>query len=445
MHLFLSGSSSLLFNGLDDTDGNGLLHVSDGESSKRRIVGESFNTHGLVGDEGNHSAITRLNSLGFLFKNGTSSSVNLFLDFRELAGNVSSVAIQDWAVTSTDLTGMVEDNNLGIETGSFLGGIVLGVTADVTSSDILDSDVLDVETDVVTGNGFLDRFVMHFDGLNFSSDVGRSEVNVHAWLKDTSFNSSDGDGTDTTDLVHILKGKSEWLVDGSLGGDDSIEGFEKSGALEPGKVGGLLEHVITVPSGDGDEGNLGGVVSDLLKVFGDFLLDFVESSLGPGDGLFVHLVDTDDHLLDTQSEGQESVFSGLSFLGDTSFEFTWRGGNHEEGNISLGGTGNHVLDEISMAGGINNGEVILAGFEFPEGDIDGDTSFSFSLELVQDPGVLERTLTEFVGFLLELFDGSLVNTTALVDQVTSRSGFTGIDVTDNDEVNVNFFLGHYLS
>ena len=103
----------------------------------------------------------------------------------------------------------------------------------------------------------------------------------------------------------------------------------KGWALEPGKVGGLLEHVVTVPSGDGDEGDLGWVVTDLLQVFGDFLLDFIESGLRPADGLFVHLVDTDDHLLDTEGEGQESVFSGLSILGDTGFELTWWGGNHE--------------------------------------------------------------------------------------------------------------------
>jgi len=419
-----------------------LLHVSNGESTKRGIVREGFNAHGLVGDEGNHSAITRLDGLGFFFEDGTSSSVDLFLDFSELAGNMGSVAIEDGAVAVTDLTGMVEDDNLSIERSSFLGGIVLGITANVTSSDVLNSDVLDVETDVVTGDGFLDGFVMHFDGLDFSGDVGGSEVDGHAGLQHTGFDSTDGDCSDTTDLVDVLKGKSEGLVEGSLGGDDSIEGFEESGALEPGKVGGLFEHVVTVPSGNGDEGNLSGVVTDLLQVFGDFLLDFVESGLRPGDGLFVHLVNTDDHLLDTQSEGQESVFSGLSFLGDTSFEFTGGRGNHEESNIGLGSTGNHVLDEISMAGGIDNGEVILTSFEFPEGDIDGDTSFSFSLELIEDPSVLERTLTEFVGFLLELFDGSLVDTTALVDQVTSGGGFTSIDVTDDDQVNVNLFLWH---
>ena len=45
--------------------------------------------------------------------------------------------------------------------------------------------------------------------------------------------------------------------------------------------------------------------------------------------------------------------------------------------------------------------------------------------------VLEGALAEFSGFLLELFDGTLVDTTALVDQVTSGGRLAGIDVADN--------------
>jgi hypothetical protein len=37
--------------------------------------------------------------------------------------------------------------------------------------------------------------------------------------------------------------------------------------------------------------------------------------------------------------------------------------------------------------------VVLGGFELPESDIDGDTTFTFGLELIQHPGVLEGTLT----------------------------------------------------
>lgn len=197
-----------------------------------------------------------------------------------------------------------------------------------------------------------------------------------------------------------------------------------------------------MPAGNWDEWDLFWLVSDLLEVFGDFLLDFFISVLGPVDGLVVHLVGADDHLLDTEGESKESVLSGLTILGDTGFELTlWRG-NHEDSAIGLGGSGNHVLNEISVSWGIDNGEVVLGGFEFPEGDIDGDTSFSLSLQLVQDPSVLEGTLTEFVGFLLELFDGSLIDTTAFVDQVTSGSGLSGVDVTNDDQVNVDFFLWH---
>jgi hypothetical protein len=44
--------------------------------------------------------------------------------------------------------------------------------------------------------------------------------------------------------------------------------------------------------------------------------------------------------------------------------------------------------------------------------------------------------THFRSFLLELLNGSLV------DQVASRRRFTGIDVTDDDNVNMNLFFAH---
>ena len=101
------------------------------------------------------------------------------------------------------------------------------------------------------------------------------------------------------------------------------------------------------------------------------------------------------------------------------------------------------LDEISVTWGINDGNVVLGCLEFPQGNIDGDTTFTFSLKFVQNPGVLEGTLSEFGSFLLELFDGTLVNTTTFVDHVTCGGRFTGIDVSDNDDVNVSLFLTHF--
>lgn len=42
--------------------------------------------------------------------------------------------------------------------------------------------------------------------------------------------------------------------------------------------------------------------------------------------------------------------------------------------------------------------------------------------------------------LLELLDGTLVDTTALVDQVTGGGRLAGIDVADNDDVDVQLVL-----
>jgi hypothetical protein len=77
-----------------------------------------------------------------------------------------------------------------------------------------------------------------------------------------------------------------------------------------------------VETGEWDEWDLFWGVADLLEVVGKFSLDFLVSVFSPVDGLVVHLVDADDHLLDTEGVGQESVLSGLAVLGDTGFELT---------------------------------------------------------------------------------------------------------------------------
>jgi len=68
----------------------------------------------------------------------------------------------------------------------------------------------------------------------------------------------------------------------------------------------------------------------------------------------VHLVDGYDELPDTEGESEQSVLSGLTILGNASLEFTSTSGNDEDSTISLGGTSDHVLDEISVSWGIND-------------------------------------------------------------------------------------------
>ena len=126
-----------------------------------------------------------------------------------------------------------------------------------------------------------------------------------------------------------------------------------------------------MPARDGDEGDGLGVVADLLDERGRLLDDFVEAVLGPlqtgasttqiirneeqeTDLGGVHLVDGNDELTHTESEGEESVLAGLAILGDTGLELTSTGSDNEDSAIGLGGTSNHVLDEVTVSRGIND-------------------------------------------------------------------------------------------
>ena len=78
---------------------------------------------------------------------------------------------------------------------------------------------------------------MHFDGLDFSGDVGGSEVYDHASLDDTSLDTTDRDSSNTTDLVHILERETKGLVLRTDRRLDGINGIEEGLALDNTALG----------------------------------------------------------------------------------------------------------------------------------------------------------------------------------------------------------------
>jgi len=108
-------SLCLLDDFLDDTDSDGLFHVSNGESTKRGVFLEGFNTHVFGGFHHSEARVSRFNEFGASFEFFTGSSVNFLGDFFEFDGNVCGVAIQDGGISVLNLTGVVKNNNLGKE------------------------------------------------------------------------------------------------------------------------------------------------------------------------------------------------------------------------------------------------------------------------------------------------------------------------------------------
>jgi hypothetical protein len=431
----------LLGDGLDDTDSDSLSHVTDSKAAQRRIVVEGLDNHGLGGLQGDHACITALDELRVGLHGLAGTAIHFLVDVLELGGNVAGVAIQDRGVSVLDLSGVGHDDDLSNKVLAALGRIISSVGSDVSTLQVLDGNVLAVKANVVTRHSFLELLVVHFDGLNFSGQANRTESHVHGRLEDASLDTADRHSADATNLVHVLKRKAKRLVGGALGGVDKVKGLKKDGSLVPSHVGGAVNHVVTNPAGDGDEVDLGRLVPDLLQVARHLLLDIVVTRLGVLAG--VHLVEGNNHLLDTKSEREQSVFLGLAFSSPTTFEPTRSRVDDQEGNIGLGSSGDHVLDEITVARSINDSEGELGGLELPESDIDGDTTLTLGLQVIKHPSVLERGLAHFGSFLLVLLNGTLINATALVDQVTSGGGFSGIDVTDDDKRNVDLFLRHF--
>ena len=70
--------------GLDDTDSDGLPHVTDSEPPKGWELGEGLNAHGLAGGEDDDGSVTRLDELGVVFGGFTSTTINLLPDLLEL-------------------------------------------------------------------------------------------------------------------------------------------------------------------------------------------------------------------------------------------------------------------------------------------------------------------------------------------------------------------------
>merc|ERR1712025_328042 len=248
--------------GLDDTDSHGLPHVAHGEAAEGRELGERLHTRRLAGQKLDNGCVTRLDELGIILGGFTGTAINLLLYLGELARNVSRMTVEDRAIAVGDLTGMVQHDDLSGEIRHAGGRLVLGVGSYISTLDVLNRDVLDVESNVVSRDGFGKRLVMHFHRLDLSGQLVGGEGHHDAGLDDSGLHTAHGHCSNTADFVYILKGQPERLVSWSCGWDDGVERLQQSGtaglallplhtpALVPGHLLAGLQHVITVPARD---------------------------------------------------------------------------------------------------------------------------------------------------------------------------------------------------
>ena len=442
--------------------------VKEGNTGETLTVGELVNNHRLLWDEDDLSLVVglELDATVGLLTTGVLTETPADLD--ETTGGTATTDVTDWRVTSLDGAGNVENGDLGGEVLGGLEGIVLLVDHDVTDTrHVILVEGLDVHANVVTGlTSLFETLVVHLDGEDLArasggGGVGREEENILTRKDVTLLDAASEHITDTLDLVDTRDRETHLLVRVASGRlDELVEALEEGGddhglllvdldllALPPWHVVGLGEEVVAVPSGDRNDRNLlldeASWPADDLEGTLHLVLDLLEALLVVGgvvtDG-GIHLVDSNHDLLDSEELDEAGVLAGLA-LDLTGLVVTLLDGggevtvsrDHEHTDIGLGGTGNHVLDEVTVTRGVNDGVVVVIGEELLGGTLDGHTTLTLVLLGVHVESEGERTLTETLGLFLELGHGTLLDTSELEKETASGGRLTRVDVTANND------------
>ena len=117
------------------------------------------------------------------------------------------------------------------------------------------------------------------------------------------------------------------------------------------------------------------------------------------------------------------------------------GANNKDGGVHLGGTGDHVLDVVSVPWAVNVGVVTGFGLVLFVSGVDGDTTSSLFW------GAIDSAVDSAVADVFSItFDttGLFANKGKDVADGGGKSGFAVVDVTDGANVNVDTVTIEFL-
>ena len=319
----------------DLTQHDNTVAIHEGDTGETLAVLEGVSDQRLLRLEGDLGHLVGLQVVGLFHLLTTGLLAHLPLNSHDTARSATAADETDGRVTGLDLVGDIQDLDLSFEAldGGQTG--ILLVDHNVTTVGHVGLiQVLNVQTDVVTGDSGVSTLVMHLNGEHLTdarvgAGVGGKEDNFFVGLDDTLFDTASQDIADTLDLVDGRDGGSHGSRRRTFGDtahllEAVVQGVDVDGllldehilALPPVHVGGRLHQVVTAPTGDGhvrhrllEEVLLpADLAQHVFHLVGDLLVtvEFVAGDIA------IHLVDTDDDLLDTQQVDQTSVLTSLT-------------------------------------------------------------------------------------------------------------------------------------
>ena len=257
---------------------------------------------------------------------------------------------------------LLEDVDLALELG--VGRDGAGNGHNLATLDLVALGAAEQQTTVLASPGLVHRLVEHLDagnrGLLGLTDTEDLDLGVDGQL--AALNTTGDDGATTGDREDVLDRHEEGLVHVTLGGGDV--GIHRVHELLD--LGNPLRVALEgLQSGDLDDRGVAIKVLGLEQVAALFLDQFhhflVVNHVG--------LVKGDEDGGDADLTGEQNVLAGLG-------HGAVGGGDHEDRAVHLGRTGDHVLDVVGVAGGVNVRVVALLGLVLDVGDVDRDTTIA---------------------------------------------------------------------
>src|SRR5438132_9977734 len=426
-------TASALLDVDDLTRCDGLSHVPDREAPHLRERLERLDNEGFRRSNLDAGRVAGLEEVGLLGLRRPALRRECCYDRLEGARDLGCMSVECRRVPGCDDARVIQDDDLR---GEGLGDRRRGVrrAGDIAPAEVLLVDPADVEADVVPGLRLLDLLVVHLDRLDFADLVRGHEVDLHPDLQEPGLDPADGDGAGARDRVDVLHREAQREIRRLRRDRELVQRLDERRPLVPRHLGRRLDDVLAFVRADRDEGDLVDLVGDAPQKPGELRLQFGETRLGERGLRRVHLVDREDHLLDAERPREEDVLLRLRLD-------ALCGADDEDRGIRLGRARDHVLDEVPVARGVDDREVVLVRVKALMRDVDREAALTLLLDLVHDEGELERGLAHLLGELLQILQLVRVDVPGVVEDPADGRRLPVVDVADEHEVEV-WLRGH---
>src|SRR5690554_1662242 len=340
----------LLLENLDDLAGaNGTSTLTDGEAEALFHRDRLDQRHRHLG------GVARHDHLGALRQRDDAG------DVRGAEVELRTVVRVERVVTATLILG--QDVGGALEVG--VRGNRTGLHDNLATLNVFALGAAEQQATVLAGPRLVKLLVEHLDtgdrGLLRRADADDLDLGVDG--EGSALGATGDDGSTTGDREDVFDRHEERLVLVTHGVRDVVVSglHEVENALNP-----LLVTLKGLEARDADDGSV--VAVELLA--GQQLANLELNEL---QDLFVvdhvGLVQRHHQVGDTNLAGEQHVLTGLSHRAVGS-------GNHEDRAVHLGSTGDHVLDVVSVARGVNVSVVTLRGLVLDVRDVDRDAALA---------------------------------------------------------------------